>query len=130
MVTVGRIIPLVAPYANKYRQRVMMDGRRSPHFYYGRRLSLIAIAATTVAGGYALSILPSSHNSLSSLQLRAYHKNNNNEELPSYSRLLDVLPSDLDALGNKDIMGAVGVQILLFAGWTKVLYERIRNECF
>lgn len=67
------------------------------------RLSLVVVAATA-AGCFALAVFPQ----------RTYHN-----EAPGSSHLIDILPSDLDVLKNDRVIGALGVQLLLFGGWKK-----------
>ena len=66
------------------------------------RLSLVVVAAT--AGCFALTVLPR----------RTYHNG-----APDSSHLIDILPCDLDVLKNDRVIGALGVQLLLFGGWKK-----------
>jgi len=84
------------------------------------RLGFITTAAavTVTTGCYAFSLLPA----------RAFYHSSPSSSLSSLpssrgggsaDRLVDMLPSDLDALNDDRVIGALGVQLLLFAGWTK-----------
>lgn len=87
-----------------------------------RRLTRV-IAAITAVGCAAFSVLPLTRSRSSRPLLRRYHGPKEKYDKLKFrrpTRWVDILPSDLDVLENDRVMGAVGAQILRFAGWTKV----------
>ncbi|KAL7520496.1 hypothetical protein ACHAWX_005215 [Stephanocyclus meneghinianus] len=86
-----------------------------------RRLTRV-IAAITAVGCAAFSVLPLTRSRSLRPLLRRYHgpkEKYNKLKFRRPTRWVDILPSDLDVLENDRVMGAVGAQILRFAGWTK-----------
>ena len=80
-----------------------------------RSVSPMTIAAATVGCCYVLS----------SLVLSATHRNNN---FSTASRLIDILPSDLDVLKNRHVMSGFGVQLLLLGGFDQRKSKWLRSD--
>ena len=87
-----------------------------------RRLTRV-VAAITAVGCATFSVLPLTRYRPLRPLLRRHHGSKEKYkdlQLRRPTRWVDILPSDLDVLENDRVMGAIGAQILRFAGWTKV----------
>lgn len=78
---------------------VMNATRRRPAACRLRVFTIAAIFVTTAAGCFSLSVLRHKHD--------------------ASIRLVDMIPSDLDVLENAQIIGGLGVQLLLLGGFLK-----------
>ena len=118
MVTVGRVNWILP----RYNLSPINQNSRLWRCVRGRLLTR-TIVILTAAGCGALTILPLNQFRCKRSLLRRYHGTNDNLN-PLWSRhparWTDLLPSDLDVLADAHVIGAVGAQILRYAGWTKV----------
>eukprot|EP00804_Cyclotella_cryptica_P014639 CCRYP_012679-RA/>CCRYP_012679-RA protein AED:0.38 eAED:0.38 QI:1539/1/1/1/1/1/2/68/479 len=112
------------PYKNERKHRKSRPRTQYNMFSSrGFRRVIRAVAAITAVGCAAFSVLPLTRSPSQQSFLRRYHGSKGKYyvglQLRRPTQWVDVLPADLDALDNDYVMGAVGAQILRFAGWTK-----------
>lgn len=83
-----------------------------------RSVPPVTVVAATVGCCYVLS----------SIVLSATYRSNNFSSATVPTRLVDILPSDLDIIKNRQVMSGLGVQLLLFGGFVQKETEWIRAD--